>query len=249
MNTQSYFRSLSRELLSLKDRVRNFIEGAHWLTDGEWKESVIRYFLRRNLPGTIKVGRGFIIEGSNKSHQIDILIYDDSKPVLFRDGDLVFVTPDVVNGIIEVKSKLNAHLYEEALIKLSADAKLMRSRGSINKFSALFAFEIENNDSNIYLEILAKVVNQPRKLIDFATLGISKFIKYWEFDPKDHRKLYHNWHSYQLDEMAPGYFIHNVVDALNPDSVFQNNEVWFPLQGKEPYKDGTIKANWHSEGG
>lgn len=248
MNTQSYFRSLSTELQALKDRVRNFIDGSHWLTDGEWKESVIRYFLKRNLPGTINVGRGFIIEGTNKSRQIDVLIYDDSKPVLFRDGDLVFVTPDVVNGIIEVKSRINPHTYEEALIKLSTNAELMRVRGPIGKFAALFSFEIENSNSQVYLDILAKIVNSPRKIIDFAALGQSKFIKYWELNPKDSRKPYYHWHSYQLVDMAPGYFIHNVVDSLSPESVFQNSEVWFPSEGKEPYKDGTVQASWHIEG-
>lgn len=97
MNIQEYFKSLTEELQSLKNRVRNFIDTNHWLTDGEWKESVIRYFLKRNLPGTVKVGRGFIIDCAKTSHQIDILIYDDSKPVLFRDGDLVFVTPEYQN--------------------------------------------------------------------------------------------------------------------------------------------------------
>ena len=57
MNVQSYFKSLSEELHSLKDRVRNLMDTPHWLTDGEWKESVIRYFLKRNLPRTVDVGR------------------------------------------------------------------------------------------------------------------------------------------------------------------------------------------------
>ncbi len=39
------------------------------------------------------------------SSQLDVLLFDATKPVLFRDGDLAFVTPDAVVGIIEVESR------------------------------------------------------------------------------------------------------------------------------------------------
>ncbi len=61
MNVESYFKSLSLEFTALKDRVRNFIDDAHWLTDGEWKETVLRTILSRSLPQDILIGRGFIV--------------------------------------------------------------------------------------------------------------------------------------------------------------------------------------------
>src|ERR1700746_1972099 len=106
---ESYFESLSLELKGLKNRVRNFIEDKHWQTDGEWKESVLRSFLRRNLPSNVKVGRGFVITERGASKQLDIFIYDAASPVLFADADLVFVTPDAVIGVIEVKTSVNSH--------------------------------------------------------------------------------------------------------------------------------------------
>jgi hypothetical protein len=93
MRTRDYFQSLAIEVEALKDRVRYLIEDQHWQTDGEWKESVIRQVLRRHLPQSVSVSRGFIVTASTASRQIDVLIVDSSKPVLFRDGDLVFVTP------------------------------------------------------------------------------------------------------------------------------------------------------------
>jgi len=88
----SYFKSLTLELASLKNRVRNFINDRHWQTDGEWKESVLRSFLRRNLPSSVEIGRGFVISKDKTSQQIDILIYDADKPTLFRDGALMNYT-------------------------------------------------------------------------------------------------------------------------------------------------------------
>ena len=244
MNVQSYFKSLSEELHSLKDRVRNFMDSPHWLTDGEWKESVIRSFLKRNLPRTVDVGRGFIINGREASHQIDILIHDNSKPVLFRDGDLVFVTPDVVKGIIEVKSKLNSSNYTDAIERLCSNANIMRSHNPLSKFAALFSFEVEHDNNETYLDILANIANTPRKTIDFIALGDSTFIKYWEINPENPKRLYYRWHSYRLHQMAAGYFFHNIIDSLSPNSVFQNTEVWFPSEGKEPYKDREKCAKW-----
>ena len=106
MNVTDYYRSLASELHAVKNRVRNFIGSHHWPTDGEWKESVLRTVLRRHLPSNMKVGRGFVVRPERPSKQIDVLIYDASKPVLYQDGDLVIVTCDAVKGIIEVKSNI-----------------------------------------------------------------------------------------------------------------------------------------------
>jgi len=78
MNVPAYYKSLTEELESLKDRVRNFIADVHWLTDGEWKESVLRTMLARRLPDTVKVGRGFIISEGLTSTQCDVLLYKSS---------------------------------------------------------------------------------------------------------------------------------------------------------------------------
>ena len=64
MDTDKYFESLTDEILALKNRVRNFIHDSHWLTDGEWKESVLRSIIARSLPSSAKIGRGFIVTES-----------------------------------------------------------------------------------------------------------------------------------------------------------------------------------------
>ena len=90
---QTYHKSLTEELYSVKDRIRNLVE--HWPTDGEWKESALRTVLRRHLPDQVLVGRGFVAARNYSSTQIDLLVLRPPKPTLFRDGDLVIVTPDV----------------------------------------------------------------------------------------------------------------------------------------------------------
>lgn len=82
MNPADYYRSVTLELDALKSRVRNLIADGHWPTDGEWKESVLRTVLRRHMPSTTGVGRGFIISQAGASTQIDVLLYDTGRPVL-----------------------------------------------------------------------------------------------------------------------------------------------------------------------
>ena len=86
MDNEQYFRSITDEINALQNRVRNYIEN-HWPTDGRWKESVIRAILRRYLPQTVGIGNGFVVSPVKTSTQIDILLYDTTKPVLFQDGD------------------------------------------------------------------------------------------------------------------------------------------------------------------
>jgi len=136
MRVEEYFKSLTVELESLKDRVRFLIENQHWQTDGEWKESVVRQVLRRHLGTSTAVGRGFVVSAHGSSHQLDVLMFDALKPVLFRDGDLAFVTPDAVVGIIEVKARATPSIVANAAAKLAEDMALVRDPGNSRALDA-----------------------------------------------------------------------------------------------------------------
>ena len=118
MNIENYFKSVTLEIEALKNRVRDFIDDSHWQTDGEWKESVLRSILSRNIPENIKIGRGFIISADGSSTQIDVLVYRNDSPVFFRDADLVFIPPEGVLAVIEVKSNITKSSLKDALLKL-----------------------------------------------------------------------------------------------------------------------------------
>jgi len=86
-----------------------------WTAPGTHCEVLLRDFLRRNLPSTFSVDKGFIygrrgIEGVSKHcPEIDILIHDTSlyRPA-FRLEDFVIVQPEAVRGVIQVKRTLTA---------------------------------------------------------------------------------------------------------------------------------------------
>ncbi|TYP93530.1 hypothetical protein LX73_1236 [Fodinibius salinus] len=248
-----YFESITLELESLKSRVNNFIEGQHHQSDGEWKESVLRAILKRYLPDNIGVGRGFFVSNNEEpkdddsqyvsSSQIDILIYDASKPVLFQDGDFVIVTPDLVKGIIEVKSTIGTENYQRIIERLEKNSKLHRKVAGRRAFLGLFSYEVGRlPDENYLLQKLQMNSKHFSSIgVNSASIGRDLFIRYWETKPLEPQKPHEKWHLYQLRNKAQAYFIHNVIEFLFPESVLRNNEVWYPKRGKESYKIGEIE--------
>jgi hypothetical protein len=211
-------------------------ETIHWQTDGEWKESVVRAFLRRHLPRNIEIGRGFVITEGGPSTQIDVLIYDSAKPILFQDGALVFVTADAVLAVLEVKTSLNNTTYRQAVRKLSDNIRLIQGQSASRRVYGLFSFEDQTSEIEDRLNELKGAGDVGVwEVIDLICLGDSTFIRFWEFDPQDDRRKLDAWRAYTLKDQAPGYFIHNVVQQLCPESVEINKRLWYP-----PSKAGRV---------
>jgi hypothetical protein len=241
LDVEAYFRSITKELESLKDRVRTFIGSAHWLTDGEWKESVLRSVLVSRLPDTVKIGRGFILTERGPSTQCDILLYKASSPVLFREGDLVILPPEAVVGVIEVKTRLDSGKLRESVRKLADIGLLLNSRTLLG----LFAYESNMNNSQTVLDTLQTECDHWTSRVDLLCLGCSMFVKWWDCPPPEISAVrpdsgYQRWHSYELENMAAGYFVTNVVDLACPKWMWLSNGLWFPASGKERYRTGEV---------
>ncbi len=245
MDTEKYFESLTQELFSLKDRVRLYIQQAHPLSDGEWKETVIRTVLRRHLPVHVGVGHGFVVSSSSQSKQIDILLYDKTKPILFQDGEFLIVTPDTVKGAIEVKTSAQSSELETNLETLCNNAEFIQRSDVSNapRFFGFFSYEDRLGEEIMpILEKLRSVVGSDwKRTIHCLSFGTSRFIRFWEFHPSGQpRRTVNRWHGYHLENKAPAYFIHNVIDHLNPVWANANNDLWYPSRTKEPDKVGEI---------
>ena len=241
MDIENYFISLTNELISLKNRVRHYIATKHWLSDGEWKESVIRSVLKRHLPNDIGVGRGFVVNSDQVSTQIDILLYDRTEPILFQDGDFVIITPSSFKGAIEVKTKFWQYsTLIKAINKLSDIAQFVNPKYTYgkNQFVGLFSYEKPNLKIEKALAKLQFCVNgQRQRIINCISFGENHFIRYWRIPPNSPGvQNYDMWHAYYLPNKAPAYFIHNVIDHLCPNWASKNNEVLYPIGGKENCK-------------
>lgn len=252
MDIEEHFRSLSAEFEALKNRVFNLIGGAHWPTHGDWRESILRSVLRRHLPENVKVARGFIVDGTETSTQIDVLLYDAAAPVLYRELDLVIVTPNAVRGIIEVKSRIRRGELRDTLVKLARNSDFIADppHGAVHRPAlGVFAYDIELGGADapywVWRELQAAARDHPGARINQLSFGGSFFLHHWWHKPgtwPDGSIYYDRWHLYNLRGLAAGYFVSNVIAAVAPEYVIQHRAVWFPERSKEQYFIGSEPA-------
>jgi hypothetical protein len=246
MDTRKQMISLTKEFDALKNRVRNIIAGSHWLTEGEWKESVLRTILRRYVPSTIGVGRGFVVRSYRNSKQIDVLLYDTAAPTLHRDGDLVMITPDAVRGIVEVKTRIDCvSALDPPLEALVENAELVRSvRSRDDLFVGLFVYEttMVRDHGMAILERLHGIADEThQRVVTHLSLGKHLFARFWTHNPEVRTSSsYNRWHIYEVQSQAPAYFVNNAVAVVARESVGQNSTLWFDPAGKEPRRIASV---------
>lgn len=98
--------------------------------------------INRFLPEKYKIASGFVIRpmqdyGEHQaSRQIDLMIYDNESPIIFKEGDFVIATPDSVRAIIEVKT----------------DIQNQNARTVINAANekGKFIFEVKTNKEDLF---------------------------------------------------------------------------------------------------
>ena len=105
---------------------------------------------------------------NSSSTQIDVLIVDANKPSLFKDGDLLIVTPDAVLGVIEVKTELRTKAEMLAtLTKLSRIEEACRDvTGKDRVWTGLFVFEGNSDAQKRLLQATGESYNQTRRVIN-----------------------------------------------------------------------------------
>ncbi len=248
-NYIQYHQSISRELTTLKDRIRNLIGPRHWQTDGEHKETILRKILANHVADSLRIGRGFICyPNGGSSKQLDILLTNRNKPTLFKDGELTLVTPDAVSAIIEVKTKQNITQLRATLGQLAEQAEQLRKYQE-NCPVGLFVFETNKSlDDNKVLSLVHSVSNNKKtRVINWIALGPHSFFRFWPRGSDigiGEYVQYNLWHSYHLKDLAHAYFISNAVWETSSDSDSKMQFAWFPIKGgKEPYKTSSIRMN------
>ena len=243
-----YHQSLADELKATQDRIRCLIADRHWLTDGEHKEAILRSVLRSRLPEFLHVGRGFVCYQDAPSTQLDVLITDKGKPTLFREGDLVIVTPDCVEAIIEVKTKLGQAALSTALATLAEQAQRVRDAKPDKPWTGLFVLDgPEGETDNAYKESARMVLEaisqacrsykQPE--IDCVAFGPEMFVRYWRNLPCTPSGE-GGWSCYVFNKeahkgLAPAFFVGNLVWRMSLGDSSSMTYAWFPID-KEQYR-------------
>ncbi|WP_291593367.1 DUF6602 domain-containing protein [Bacteroides sp.] len=246
-NIRKFQESITQELDVVKNRVRNLIGDAHWGEEGRFKEVVLKNVLRKFLPNNLSVGTGFIIKATGLgdemkiSKQLDIIIYDNSLPLLFSEGDFIITTYKNVRGIIEVKSNITHNTlsnvisqFENSIKDFISDFKRVKSK---KIFAGIFAFDFL--EGNINSGNIDDSLRNSRKIVNHISLGKNYFIRYWK--NKDRLAIPVNGESdfyniYDIQDLSFSYFISNLIDIVCGGL---DDRYWysFPIEGtKEIYR-------------
>ena len=116
MDLNELFASIESTLLA-RFKESGFIQ--HSGDKGENREEILREFLENHLPKRYGVTKGEVItKDGNRSHAIDIIIYDAVNCPVLYSGKTSIVPIEGVYGIIEVKSSLSKAEFEDAAGKI-----------------------------------------------------------------------------------------------------------------------------------
>lgn len=184
---QAFLSTFGDELRSKVNRLDNIIGRDHWLSVGNYKESLIRSFLRSVLPKRYEISTGFVLSKHYKgdiikSKQIDIIIWDsENYSPIFRDGEFVIIPPEACKIVIEVKGKLKLSDISYTLNcfdRLNYFWGVEYNQGfNISRF--IFAFDLDSRVSfpDSVLKKCAKTYNES-KILEIAERGklITKYL-------------------------------------------------------------------------
>lgn len=235
---EEFQKTLSRELITIKDRVRNLIGNAHWGEEGRYKESILKNVISRFLPDNLSIGTGFIItmerEQIKRSSQIDIIIYDNTYPLLFSEGDFIITSPEGVRALIEVKTSIASEDIIGIVKKATENAHLVPN----SIFNGVFAFEkkgikIKRSRLNVNLK---QSFYESKGVVNHLCLGENIFIKYWKGRAKYDYQQDNIYSFYNIEELAFSYFISNLIECVAPERVADKSWFLYPIRnpnGKE----------------
>ena len=257
-NIKDFQKSINRELSLTKDRVEFLIGDANWGDVGRYKEAILRKTISQFLPSNLNIGTGFIIGNNDHvngqegriSSQLDIIVYEDKSPVIFKEGDFVIITENAVRAVIEVKTKIINYSNPANNGQDNALNKIIEKTNRLNqfetfrpignhrkKFVGIFSYEYEQNFSHNRVNEALTLSNG---IVNHISLGPNKFIRYWENTiglnpPVEYQgRCYIR---YNLTDLSFSYFISNLLHIVADEDPVERYWFSFPVEGtKERFR-------------
>lgn len=240
INPLEYQRTITLEIKALQDRVRLLIADGNWAEEGRYKEAILKGIIQRQLPAQLSIGTGFIVSEENnelkRSKQIDLIIYDNTVPLLFKEGDFIVTTPFNVKGIVEVKSQLPNS--QDKLIQIFSNANHNGNMLLGNTFNGIFIYNQGNitiPSDNISTQTIINGLKSSFGNINHICIGENLFIRFWDNGNPQRRPSPSCYSCYNIENLSFSYFISNLLDTIT-ENTFDREWFRYPLhEGKERY--------------
>ena len=199
-----------------------------------------------------------MVSDQGHSKQIDVLIVDATKPRFFEDGDLVVVGTDAVVGIIEVKTSvgdLSEDEWKDALTHLNTSAQICRESAEARRgrppFVGLFGLSgrRRNQDyggrdaSKRAAEVAASLGGPSTSSVNHICVGSKYFARLEDSTEETSGPTELAWWVYELENMAFGCFIGNLLMWIDESHAAQNVYRLFPLDKSRGPKHGPFRVH------
>jgi len=260
-NYLEYQKSIAQEFKAQEKRVRYLIDDANWAEEGRYKEVLLMNYLKRTIPKQFSVGTGFARNGDDITTQIDIIVYDNSYPPLFSEGDFVVVPAISVCAIVEVKSNIKSSEIKSHIEKANNNGGIIfngfcdesyNNRASLF-FNGIFSYNMENQFSSHRDNIQCLAPYQEMRIVrdkhytNQICLGGDNFIRYWKTG-EGHQYQEKNYSFYEFKNGNSGlafsyffsnlmYYLYSGAEHFDRDIPLEYSKFLFPVEGgKEMYK-------------
>lgn len=257
LDPRSFHESITNELKLIKDRVDYLIniQQTHQGESGVYREAVLRKIIKRFLPKNLSIGTGFVISENqdgtfSRTSQIDIIIYDNTYPLIFSEGDFIITTPVNVKGIIEVKTTIynsGRERYETIINKSSNNMSII---GNPNIFNGIFSYNYNHTltNQNLFLnnntlrEPIQRALQYSNGKVNHISLGSNIFIKFWDENnrPNNNHNINSRFYNiYEIENLSFSYFISNLIDFV-VQSTEDRHWFMFPIQSPNGKEDNIV---------
>lgn len=236
-----YHKTINKEICLLKDKLKYLTK--HPAENGRFREIILSNTIKKHLPAKYSIGTGFILKqcetrGDHEiSSQVDLMVYDNSYPILFREGDFAIVTTDAVRAIIEVKTDFSRKGFSEAYNKACELGQFVLSNRDIEIlpnpfFNGLFYFNHSRSsarDNHVMNTIRGKHNDIPDNdlyhlsCVNHISLSDRVIYKYWHSNRDGSKHKF-----YCLDDLSYSFFLSNMLSHLEGRTMKDNTYIWYP---------------------
>ena len=212
----------------------------HNAVNGANNERLLMELFNDELTNGFRATSGFIVDSEGKmSSQIDIIIYDDSTPLIFNKAGISIVPLDGVRSIVEVKSTLpgidTAH--ENSLNKIIEKmlGQSMESGFSLRDSNIIFGvFAYSLGVQEVNETQLSRIFSNSEfeKLKFCIQINRNNFLMSFKKEQRDNDDCRYNHEFFKFDsDLAVGYFLDNIRYAISNESEIYTKYL-FPSNGK-----------------
>jgi len=209
--SSTYFSALSADFQSARDLAKSIL--GYCPPCGALPTTLLRKFLERHLPDSVRIGTGIIVAGQSRSSEISVLVIDKSLPPLLAEDDVMIVLAESVRAVIEVRGRLDdPEELRSAVRHFTHQLSVIQKGGNGRKvWAGLFIIETTGLTVRNVFDALENAQKPSEPSIDVVALGENNLINWQENAINGEER---GWHNFKHSGDVPASFVAHLRHAI-----------------------------------